>query len=191
MRFKAVVLSLIPALLLAACGGETGVHYDKAPGEVKMALRMATLPLHVLGTQATGSRVTMPDDQTVVTAVLGPNSSEMMRFVTTVTADGTGSRVSTEVVAPEGNNKDRAAKAMAANGHVKGMMDQLADEHVAAAIQGRPFDMMFATAPLAKGVINSNPQLQASVAQANEAAAMMNQAHEEMDEVIAASELEE
>ncbi len=190
MRFKAAVLSLIPALLLAACG-EQGVHYDKAPGEVKMALRMATLPLHVLGTQATGSRVTMPDDQTVVTAVLGPNSSEMMRFVTTVTADGTGSRVSTEVVAPEGNNKDRAAKAMAANGHVMGMMDQLADEHVAAAIQGRPFDMMFATAPMAKGMINSNPQLQASVAQANEAAAMMNQAQEEMDEVIAASELEE
>jgi hypothetical protein len=190
MRFKAAILSLVPALLLAACG-EQGVHYDKAPGEVKMALRMATLPLHVLGSQATGSRVTMPDDQTVVTAVLGPNQSEMIRFVTTVVADGTGSRVSTELVGPEGNNKDRAAKAMAANGYAMGMMDKLATEHVDAAITGRPFDMMFATAPMAKGMIQANPELAGHIEQANAAAAMMNEAKEEIDEVAAASELEE
>jgi hypothetical protein len=167
-------LLLLLTLLLAACGMD-GTYYEKAPDSVRAALKSAKLPYHILGTQATGSRVDTPDDQTVVTAVLGPNNSEMVRFITTITADGTGSRVKTIIAPPTGPNAERAQAAMQQNGYATALLDKLATEHVAAAIEGRPFDMMFATDPMAKGMINADPQMKAHVDAANANAAAMSE----------------
>lgn len=180
MRFQAFFQTVIMALLLSACG-EQGTFYEKSPQAVRSALRSATLPYHVLGSSATGSRVTQPDENTVVTAVLGPNQSEMMRFVAIITPEGSGSRVAIEVRPPEGKNKDRATKAMGSNVMAMGMMEKLAAEHVDAAIQGRPFDMMFATGPMAKGMINANPEMKAQIDAANSSAQAMNQFERQSD----------
>lgn len=174
MLRKSVFVALA-ACLLAACGMQ-GKYYEQTPQAIHAALRSATLPYHVLGSMAQGSRVTRPDNNTVVTAVLGPNQSEMIRFVTTITPDGTGSRVLVEVRPPEGNNSARAAQAMKSNGFAMAMMKKLADEHVAAAIEHRPFDMMFATDPMAKGMIGANPGMQEQIDAANRGAADINQA---------------
>jgi hypothetical protein len=175
MTLKTILLAMLGSLLLASCGA-SGTHYEKSPQAVVAALKMATLPYHVLGDRAQGSRVSQPDANTVVTAVLGPDQSELIRFVATVAPDGAGSRVSVNVQPPEGKNHERATKAMAQNGLTMGLMNKLAQEHVAAAIEGRPFDMMFAAPPMAKGILAANPAIQAQIQDANSAAASMNQA---------------
>lgn len=174
MTLKTFLLAALGSLLLAGCGA-SGTYYEKSPQAVVSALKSATLPYHVLGNTAQGSRVTQPDENTVVTAILGPGQSELLRFVTTITPDGSGSRVSVDVQPPEGRNSEKAAKAMAENGFAMGMMGKLAQEHVAAAIEGRPFDMMFAAPPMAKGMLAANPEAQAHIDGANQAAASMNQ----------------
>ena len=175
MALKNILLAVLGGLLLASCG-VSGTYYEKSPPAVVAALKAATLPYHILGDKAQGSRVTQPDANTVVTAVLGPDQSELIRFVTTIAPDGAGSRVSVDVQPPEGRNHERATKAMAQNGLTMGLMDKLAKEHVAAAIEGRPFDMMFATPSMAKGMLAANPAVQAQIQQANSAAASMNEA---------------
>ena len=66
--------------------------------KVREALAAAYVPTHILGQYVKGSRVSTPDDHTVVTALVDENGMELMRFVTTVTPDGEGSEVSTEVL---------------------------------------------------------------------------------------------
>ncbi len=175
MALKNILLAVLGGLLLASCGA-SGTYYEKSPQAVVAALKAATLPYHILGDKAQGSRVTQPDANTIVTAVLGPDQSELIRFVTTIAPDGAGSRVSVDVQPPEGRNHERATKAMAQNGLTMGLMDKLAKEHVAAAIEGRPFDMMFATPAMAKGMLAANPAARAQIQDANSAAASMNEA---------------
>lgn len=151
-----LLLGLVPALgavlWMGWDGGET--YYEKPPSEVMSALSSAYVPTHILGSYVEGSRVTMPDGKTVVTALIDANGAELMRFVTTVTADGTGSLVDTVVEAPEGEHAERAAEAMKSQAFTMSLMEKLADEHVAAAIEGRPFDML-AFNPMAKGMAQS------------------------------------
>ena len=151
-----LLLGLAPAfgavLWLGMDGGET--YYEKPPSQVMSAISGAYLPVHILGSYVEGSRVTMPDDHTVVTALLDRDGTELMRFVTTVTADGTGSLVDTVVEAPEGRHAKGAEKAMKSQAFTMSLMEKLADEHVAAAIEGRPFDML-AFNPMAKGMAQS------------------------------------
>jgi hypothetical protein len=178
MRKIGVLVMAAATALLAGCG-EQGTYYEQTPQAVRASLRSATLPYHVLGSQAKGSRITQPDENTTVTAVIGPNQSELIRFVTTVTPKGSGSLVAIEVRPPEGNNKSRANKAMEANGMAMALMGKLAIEHVDAAIEHRPFDMSFATGGMAKGMIAANPAMQAQFDQANRSAEMMNRAQDE------------
>lgn len=175
MGFKRNLIAVTVAVLLAACGAQ-GKYYEQSPKDIRMALRTATLPYHILGSSAAGSRVSQPDDNTMITAIIAQNGSELARFAAIITPDGEGSRVQVEVRPPEGNNKARAEKALAGNAYASGLLQKLAEEHVAAAIEKRPFDMMFATGGMAKGMINSNPELRAHVEEANAAAAEMNQA---------------
>ena len=179
MRMKSILLACAGAMLLAGCG--TGEYYEKTPQEVSSALKSAYLPVHVLGSTVVNSRVSQPDRNTVVTALLDRDGSELMRFVTTLTPDGTGTRVATEIRPPEGRNKDRAGAAMKANGFAMGMMEKLAEEHVAAAIEGRPFDMTFATPPMAKGMMGAVPGMSERIDAANETAAEFSRYQQEAE----------
>ncbi|WP_188818397.1 hypothetical protein [Novosphingobium indicum] len=168
MLIRKFIVSIVGAVLVAACGN-SGEYYEKPPKQVTSALKSAYLPTHVLGGSVKASRVTQPDAETVVTALLAENNSELMRFVTTVVPDGDGSRVSTAILPPEGRNKVRAEKALAENGLAMGLMSAVAKEHVAAAIEGRPFDMMFAS-PMGKGMIGAMPGMSERIDAANKAA---------------------
>ena len=181
MRIKAMLLALAGSVLLAACGPQ-GTYYDKTPQQARSALRSAVLPYHVLGSMAKGSRIIQQDENTMITAILGPDRRELMRFATTITPDGTGSRVAVEVRPPEGRNKERANKAMGSNGFAMALMNQLAREHVAAAMEGRPFNMMFASGPMAGGMVAANPGMQSQINDANQAAQSMNRAMLEGDD---------
>jgi hypothetical protein len=183
MRVMSFILSIAGAVLLAACG-QSGVYYEKTPEQVAAALKDAYLPTHILGGGIERSRVSQPDANTVVTALIGGDGSEAMRFVTTITPDGTGSRVLTVIQPPEGKNKERAAEMMASQAYAMSMMDSLAQEHVAAAIEGRAFDMMFATNPAAKAMLNSDPQMREQLRQINEA----NTEFARMEQEMAAAE---
>lgn len=181
MRMRAYILAIAAAVLLAACG-ETGVHYDKSPEQVAAALKAAHLPTHVLGGNIKRSRVTQPDASTVVTALVAADGSEAMRFVTTITPDGSGSRVLTEVQAPEGQNAESASRAMASEGYAMALMGGLANEHVAAAIEGRPFDMLFAANPMAKEALRNKPGVQEQINRANASAARMARMEQDMEQ---------
>ena len=151
-----LLLGLVPfvgAILWMGMDG-SAKHYEKSPAEIRSALSAAHVPTHILGQYVEGSRVTMPDDTTVVTALIDDNGSELMRFVTTVTPDGTGAQVATEVTAPQGKYAARAEEAMKKQGYTMVLMRKLADEHVAAAIEGRPFDML-AFNPMARTVADA------------------------------------
>ncbi len=145
------------------------------------ALSSAYVPTHILGSYVEGSRVTMPDGRTVVTALIDRNGFELMRFVTTVEADGKGSLVDTVVEAPEGEHAERAAEAMKAQAFTMSLMEKLADEHVAAAIEGRPFDML-AFNPMARGIANSTGYGK-QIDEANAAAMAFSQAEQD-DETL-------
>ena len=173
--------TILVAAALAACGA-SGDYYEKPPAEVAKAIKGAYLPTHVLGSQIKRSRVTQPSPDTVVTTLLGAGGREMMHFVTTITPDGSGSRVSTELSIPEGV-KDRLDEAVSKDpmaAHAMGVMQMLAEEHVAAAIEGRPFDMTLGN-PNAKAAMAMNPEMKQHVDAANAAAAEMSRYEQEME----------
>jgi len=180
MRVKAFILSVAGAVLLAACG-QPGVYYEKTPEQVAAALKDAYLPTHVLGNGIKRSQVTQPDANTVVTTLIAADGSEAMRFVTTITAEGTGSRVLTAIEAPEGKHNQRAGEMMATEGYMMALMDGLAQEHVAAAIEGRPFDMTFGASPMAKGMLKNQPGLQEEIDRANASAMEMAREQQKWD----------
>lgn len=153
-------------------------HYDVPPVQVLTSLSNAMVPTHVLGSHIKGSRVTRPDNKTVVTALIGADGAEMMRFVTTVEADGEGSSVSTAIEPPVGKNAERAAKAMQSQAYTMALMEKLAQEHVDAAIEKRPFNML-ALNPAGDAMVKGDPRMKEQIQQANEAAAMMSRMEQE------------
>ena len=181
MSLSKSILALFMAVSLAACGA-SGDYYEKPPADVAKAIKGAYLPTHVLGSQIKRSRVTQPSPDTVVTTLLGAGGREMMHFVTTITPDGSGSRVSTELSIPEGV-KDRLDEAVSKDpmaAHAMNVMQMLAKEHVAAAIEGRPFDMTLGN-PNAKAAMAMNPEMKQHVDAANAAAADMARHEQQAD----------
>ncbi|MCA0903581.1 hypothetical protein [Qipengyuania aquimaris] len=145
------------------------------------AIKSAHLPTHVLGKQVKRSRVTQPAPDTVVTTLLGEGGREMMHFVTTVTPDGTGSRVATEIAIPEGV-KERLDEAVAKDpmaNYAMNLMHVVAREHVVAAIEGRPFDMTLGN-PKAEVAMQMNPEMRAQIEEANKAASDMAKQEQQM-----------
>ena len=159
--------------------GSGAQYYDVPPSEVRTSLSNAYVPVHVRGSYVKGSRVTRPDNETVVTALIGENGVEMMRFVTKVTPDGEGSSVKTTVEPPVGKNAERAAQAMQKQAFVMSMMNKVAQEHVDSAIEKRPFNMM-AFSPAGEAMVNSVPGMKDQVAQANANAAAISRMQQDV-----------
>jgi len=158
--------------------GSGAQYYEVAPTQARAAISSAYLPTHVLGSYVKGSRVTRPDNETVVTALIGEGGVELMRFVTKVEPDGSGSSVTTTVEPPVGKNAERANKAMKSHGYVMALMNKVAQEHVDAAIEKRPFNMM-ALNPAGEAAANAIPGMKEQIAEANETAAMFSRMEQE------------
>ena len=176
-RIRTFALTLGVALALTACG-ESGTYYERSPAEVEAALKSAVLPTAVLGSAIKRSHVFETEDGTIVTALLDADGMERARFVSTVVAEGSGSRVATEVVLGEEVSEAAARNALGA--YASGLLESLAQEHVAAAIEGRPFDLMFATSPVAVAAMPADMREQ--VAQANEAAEAVSRMDQDLPE---------
>ena len=167
-----LLMGLVPALgAVLWMGMDSGsTYYDQSPAQVQSALKAAHLPTHILGSSISGSRVRVLDDGSVVTALIDMGGREAMHFVTTIEPDGEGAQVSTEVKAPDGELAEHAPISMKQNAFTVGLLGKLAQEHTASAIEGRPFDMMFASAPATKGMLAAMPGMDQQINQANEAA---------------------
>lgn len=158
--------------------GSGGEYYDVPPSQARAAISSAYLPIHVLGSNVKGSRVSSPDNQTVITSLIGEGGVELMRFVTKVEPSGTGSSVSTTVEPPTGKNAERAAKVMKSQPFVMSLMNKLAQEHVDAAIEKRPFNMM-AFNPAGEAAVNAIPGMKEQIAEANASAAEFSRMEQE------------
>ncbi|MGB3807904.1 MAG: hypothetical protein WA936_11955 [Erythrobacter sp.] len=176
------VVGLVPILALILWMGVDGggTEYARSPQDVRAALKSAHVPTHVLGQHVAGSRVRVVEGGHVVTALLDHEGREIIHFVSTIEERGGGSHVSTDVVPAPGEHAARAQEAMKKNAFATNLLDKLADEHVAAAIEGRPFDMMFATPPAAKEMIGMTPGLGNQIADANASASELAQLQQDL-----------
>ena len=166
--FRAIAIAA--TLLVAACE-EQGTYYEVAPSQAKASIKAAVVPTHVLGSTIKRSRAYDRGDDQVVTALIDGQGRELMHFVTTVTPDGEGSRVDTEIEM----TKDADTRSFEAT-YALALLDKLADEHVAAAIEGRPFDMLFATNPAAVAMMG--PEMRDEVESANRAMQELNESQQ-------------
>ena len=140
-----VVLLSIVSLFMAACG-QSGTYYEKSPDEIAKAIEGATLAT-VGDRRLVGSEVTRPSANMVVTAAKDQLGGDVFRIITKLTPDGDGTYVETHF--------EQVGKR---KGHDENMAQLFAAEHVTAAIEGRSFDMMFASNPAAKAIIEQNPE---------------------------------
>ena len=176
---QAFLVGAVAAMVALPVGGiaymnmdASAQHYDVPPAEARSLIANADLPTHVLGSVVKGSRVTLHGTDTVITALIASDGTELMRFVTTVEADVTGSSVSTVIEPPVGPHAERTTEVMQQHAYTMGLMELLAQEHVAAALERRPFNML-AMNPAGNAMLNADPEMKEHIAQANEAAAMM------------------
>jgi hypothetical protein len=142
---RSVLLSILGFFLLSACG-ESGKYYEKSPDAVISAIESAVLPT-VSDRSLVGSTVSKPDKNTIIVTAKDELGGDVFRIVTRLTPEGNGTRVET-----------RFEQLHKRKGHDPAMSQKFAVEHVAAAVEGRPFDMMFATAPVAKAVALADPE---------------------------------
>lgn len=168
-----VALPLGGAIYVGAGGMEpAGQHYEVSQAQALSRIANAYVPTHVLGTLVKGSRVTLSGKDTAITALIAQDGSELMRFITKVEADGTGSLVSTTIGPPTGPHAERAAAAMQSQAYTMGLMELLAQEHVDAAIEQRPFNML-AMNPAGDAMLRDMPGMKEHIDDANASAALM------------------
>ena len=177
MKLRALILASLGALALAACG-QSGTYYEKSPEQVMKAIEKVRVPTALMGRSINNFRVSRPLDDTVLIVLTDSRGKELYRIVNQVEADGAGSRVITQAQTPDG--KALNAKL---DSHQANMMNQFTNEIVASAIEGRSFDMMFATNPAAKAMIGNNPEMQAQIQASNEAMLAISEMEQDIEQM--------
>ena len=177
MKLRALILASLGALALAACG-QSGTYYEKSPEQVMKAIEKVRVPTALMGRSINNFRVSRPLDDTVLIVLTDSRGKELYRIVNQVEADGAGSRVITQAQTPDG--KALNAKL---DSHQANMMNQFTNEIVASAIEGRSFDMMFATNPAAKAMIGNNPEMQAHIQASNEAMLAISEMEQDIEQM--------
>ncbi|MEL7188922.1 MAG: hypothetical protein AAGK17_05165 [Pseudomonadota bacterium] len=175
MLFKKFALGVVVAATLAACS-PSGTYYEKSPEDVLSAIEKQDMPYHMFGDTIAARSVTRPSDDVVVVALVDKMGAEQMRIVAQVSADGSGSRVITQAQDIHG----KLGESNAESSLVGGMFQELAEEHVTAAIEGRPFDMLFATPSVAKAMIEANPEAREKLDQLNQSGQAMGEMQQKM-----------
>ena len=159
------------SLMLVACG-QSGVYFEQSPEQISSALHSTTPPLALLGESIKRARV-YDEGGNIITAFSDSRGKELLHIVTTVSPEGEGARVSsTLLVNPEFNS-----------GLVNpGLVQQMADEHVASAIEGRVFDVTFAAPGLAKAALSRIPGGSERLEAINEGVAFGTEMRQMIDE---------
>lgn len=152
------VLALVAALLLSACG--KGAYYPVPPTEARNALVASEIPVMLFGSRAGGTEAVIRHGDTVVWRVLDMDDNELLRLSAQVQPDGEGSRIVTDVLPPEGPNKARAEKGIAANPQVAELYRTIASEQVNAVLNHRDFNMASITPAMMGATLATMPQIQ-------------------------------
>jgi hypothetical protein len=177
MKLRTFVLASLGALALAACG-QSGTYYEKSPEAVMKAIEKVSVPTAMMGRSISNFRVSRPLDDTVLIVLTDMNGKELYRIVNQVEADGNGSRVITQAQTPDGKALDANLGGQQAN-----MMNQFTNEIVKSAIEGRSFDMMFATSPAAKAMLGNDPEMQATIDEANKAMLAISKMEQTVEQI--------
>ncbi|MEM6475990.1 MAG: hypothetical protein AAF687_07475 [Pseudomonadota bacterium] len=170
MNIRRFALAALASTLLAGCGFQ-GEYYDATPEQATFRIKNAPMPTPFLGTGVARKEVITAEDGSIVTLFKNKAGKTGIQISATITPDGEGSRIATSVVYDKSKLGSGAESAMAS-----GLITKLGEEHVAAAVEKRPFDMMFAAGPMAKGMMANNPGMAKQMQEANRMASEMAQA---------------
>ena len=155
VRFMRNILSVAAvsvAFFIGACS-QSGTYYEKSPDDIALALSDAKMSPLLAG-DVNESTVSRPNANKVIITGNDDFGGDVFRIVADLTPDGSGTLVSTKF---ELLHKKK--------GYDNYMAQQMATEHVAAAIEGRSVDVMAAANPIAKAIVNSNPEMSKAVNQ--------------------------
>ncbi len=170
MSIYKILLSSFFAVLLSACGA-SGQYFEKSPEEVAKALKGAKLPIAILGRNVVGETVTNPTPNTFVITANDELGGDIFRIVATIAPDGNGTRVTSKF--------EQLHKTLGSQD--TSMAQKAADEQIASTIEGRAFDMMFATSPAAKAVLSAQGgKVQERINAANETMVAFSEMEREM-----------
>ena len=139
MRLK-ILFALLPAMLVAACTGDSGTVYSVSMDRARQIVSKANLP-PVVGIDA--PRVQAQSNKpTEVILVVNNNGSEFMRYTATLTEAGQGkTRIALELKGSKGGPAGDVEKRLLANPSIKNFYVLVMKEKIATSIEGRPFDM--------------------------------------------------
>jgi hypothetical protein len=151
MRLK-ILFALLPAMLVAACTGDSGTVYPVSMDRARQIVSKADLP-PVLGIKA--PRVQAQSNKpTEVILVVNNNGSEMMRYTATLTEAGQGkTRIALELKGSKGGPAGDVEKRFLAHPNVRNLYLVAMKEKISSQIEGRPLDMAKINAALGGGLI--------------------------------------
>lgn len=168
---SARIAILAGLLALSACG-KPGEVYPIPLAEVRETLRQTDPPMGVLGSQAVDWRTSRLGDGTVVWAILSSGGTELIRFAAHTSAeDAQSTRVTLDVLPPEGRMKTRVTKGMADNPAIADLYRAAITEQVDARLENRGFDYTRIAAATMRATVTAMPAISKSF---DEAAAASN-----------------
>lgn len=165
---RKVGFGLIAALFLAGCGSD-GEYYEKSPDAIATAISNAELS-PMIGGDVSDKSISRPDKNTVTITAHDDFGGDVFKITSKLTPDGSGTRVQTEFKLLHKKK-----------GHDQYMAQKMATEHVAAAIEGRSPDIMAAAHPMARAIVNSNPEMKKTINQGLDAAMAMERAEQQSE----------
>lgn len=140
MLRRTILFALLPAILVAACSQDSRPVYPVALDRARQILLKTDLP-PVFGSHALDVeiRTYKPSE---VTWIVRKNSSEMMRYIATLSEAGQGrTRVGLELKGAKGGPAGDVEQRFAENPSVRNLYLVAMGEQIASAIEGRSLDM--------------------------------------------------
>ncbi len=139
MRKIGIPWLLALLLLLGGCG--TGTYSDQPAGAVREELGSSEMLIAMFGSQVRDVEVSQSGADTVVWTLIAREDSPALRLTAKVVPEKQGSRVSIDVLPPEGAFKERVTKGLKDNPGIVRFYRAIVAEHVDATLRHRAFDV--------------------------------------------------
>jgi hypothetical protein len=147
------------ALLLLLGGCSSGTYYDQPAGTVRERLGSSQMYIAMFGSQVRDVEVSQSGADKVVWTLIALGDTPALRLTARVVPDNQGSRVSVDVLPPEGTFKERVTKGLQDNPSVVRFYRAIVAEHVDATLRRRAFDMARVYPEMMLAMFASMPKL--------------------------------
>lgn len=147
------------ALLLLLGGCSSGTYYDQPAGTVRERLGSSEMYIAMFGSQVRDVDVSQRGADTVVWTLLDNQVGPALRLTAKVVPEKQGSRVSVDVLPPEGTFKERVTKGLKDNPSIVRFYRAIVAEHVDATLRNRAFDMTRVYPEMMLAMFASMPKL--------------------------------